>query len=569
MAAYFRCLRQDPRLLWGYVASGLTCVLQRTRSPPILGDSGERTAHARQDATGQASTRWYEELDPDAPVEPEKRLRRIMPMEAGSRVFFWGKRLAIPTSEDSVIVPSNDADQRVPVEVEWFHVHAERHNCKWQKIAFGPTFGAACTDRGEVFFWGSYGLSAGKRRFINPRPLKLPVSSKDPIRDVQCSKSAIWGLTESGKVLVWERIPLVLGTTKRDNDVSPGCRELQGFPAPIKSIHVGPSHAAFITTVGALYCIGENGHGECGVDPYSHPVVPEVRRLPLRRGIEVVSASCGLRHTVAFTSDGVCLSWGDDSKIQLGLGDTRSNFGDDRPYTGSRGYLNYLNTGKPMAPAGGMSEAAGQMPTAVTHGFQATPSNTVVKYGEHQRHLQWQPVPMGPIPLEYSRQVWGTPYPPPDEIVCGDDFTLQVIRDSPDHWPEDQESNRLFCCGENGGGQCGRGMQQQQQTFGAVRLPRNSLTLALDCGSMHCLAVVRNYKKNARRELWGWGSNLHGQVKCGANVICPASRIKDPFKHSGLEPLNVWCGFENSALVVRQKMGRSKSSAALDDDDDD
>merc|ERR1712166_946758 len=113
-------------------------------------------------------------------------------------------------------------------------------------------------------------------------------------------------------------------------------------------------------------------------------------------------------------------------------------------------------------------------------------------------------------------------------------------------------------------------MQASQQTFGAVKLPRNTITVDLDCGSMHCLAVVQNYKKRSRRELWGWGSNMYGQVKNGPNTICPASRIKDPFKHEGIEVLNAWCGFENSAVVGRERR-RTKRTASkpVDDDDDD
>eukprot|EP00913_Durusdinium_trenchii_P024082 g22617.t1 len=50
--------------------------------------------------------------------------------------------------------------------------------------------------------------------------------------------------------------------------------------------------------------------------------------------------------SVAVGAEGQCLSWGDDSKIQLGLGDTRSAVGEERPSSGSRGFLRQRQTGE-------------------------------------------------------------------------------------------------------------------------------------------------------------------------------------------------------------------------------
>merc|ERR1711953_983605 len=105
---------------------------------------------------------------------------------------------------------------------------------------------------------------------------------------------------------------------------------------------------------------------------------------------------------------------------------------------------------------------------------------------------------------------------------------LLLARDSPDWFAPEELSQRLFCCGENGRGQCGRTLQCSQQTLSAVRLPKNSRLLGVSCGSSHCLSLL--HRVGARkRELWVWGSNDRCQA-AGTNsgVVCPCVRLKLP-----------------------------------------
>jgi len=319
---------------------------------------------------------------------------------------------------------------------------------------------------------------------------------------------------------------------------------------------VGATHAVFISDVGELYCLGSNRYGECGADPSKHPVAATCRRVQLPRHCSPIAfADCGRLHSVAVGAEGQSLAWGDDSKIQLGLGDTRSNVGDERPWSGSRGYLNYIQGGEGMAPSGALRGG----PDAPT--FSRARSTSSKKYGEFEAHFQWRPSLMMEIPLEFERQAHGTPYPAPDRVVCGDDFTILVVRDSPDWYPPEEESNRLFCCGENGKGQCGRSLQAMQQTFAATRLPRCSRTTGISCGSAHCLALLTR-ARSTKRELWTWGSNDHGQAGgAKSGPVCPAARLRLP-RDARLEA--VWCGFANSAVICSDRPPK-KSELAMDD----
>jgi len=115
----------------------------------------------------------------------------------------------------------------------------------------------------------------------------------------------------------------------------------------------------------------------------------------------------------------------------------------------------------------------------------------------------------------------------------------------------------MFCCGENGKGQCGRSMQAQQQILSATKLPRCSLTHSLSCGSNHCLAVLRRVGQK-KQELWAWGSNDKGQAGGTAGVTCPAARLRLP-RDARIEA--AWCGFSSSAVICSDRRASSLSSS--------
>ncbi|CAE8581506.1 unnamed protein product, partial [Polarella glacialis] len=132
------------------------------------------------------------------------------------------------------------------------------------------------------------------------------------------------------------------------------------------------------------------------------------------------------------------------------------------------------------------------------------------------------------------------------------------VRDSPDWFAPEEDSNRVFGCGENGRGQCGRNLQQQQQIFAACKLPKNSALLGLSCGSEHCVALLRRVGSR-KRELWCWGCNEYGQAG-GSNsgVVCPASRVR----LRGLQLEAVACGFSSSAVICSSREKAALSAVA-------
>merc|ERR1712137_251260 len=467
---------------------------------------------------------------------------------SGPRVFIWGKRAALPVCKD-VAKDYPQCNVREPMEVKWFKFEAQRTGFKWSQIAFGPDFGVARNDAGCLYVWGSFYMANGEHHSLPPTAMLFEHEPDVCFQDVQCSESSIWALTPEGKVVIWEGIVDEMAMhIANEQDESPivGGKYVSGMDDHrITVVSVGISHAAFLTSDGQVYCLGSNEFGESGVDPQQAQVVRSCHcvRFP-RFALPVLDVRCGKRHTIALASDDQIYSWGDDSKIQLGLGDSRSAYGDERKHSGSRGYINKLQTGEPMVASG-----------AFGGGLKRSGSFSGAKYGEFESHHQFKPQRMPPIPLEFSRQVHGTPYPPPDGLLCGDDFTCLAVRDSPDHFSPEEDTIRLFCCGENGRGQCGRSLQCSQQTFGAVRLPKNSKLIDAACGSSHCLALVRQIGHQTR-ELWTWGSNNCGQTgKPKGIAVCPSARLRVPSVR--IHALS--CGFSNSALICSTRLNRTEN----------
>ncbi len=290
----------------------------------------------------------------------------------------------------------------------------------------------------------------------------------------------------------------------------------------IVDISAGKNHILFLTKNGKVFSCGSNKYGQCGryvdfkerepglsnvgrdtrlteeIIPFNEPYCV---KFP-RNTKAITRIEAGGKHSLCMDDEGSVFCWGDDSSIQLGLGDTRSNAPDKRHAFGTHTFEK-LGT---ISPGG--------------------ENRNQVKYNYYVPHVQTTPVKML-LPEAVNRP---DPYPAPDHLAAGEDFSIVHffytiflfissnicsfackvgITDSPGWFEEDQTTNLMFCCGHNNLGQCGRNMQQQMQTFQPARLPRRSYADSISCGSGHCLARLKD------GSIFGWGNNLQGQVGLG------------------------------------------------------
>merc|ERR1712232_934455 len=116
---------------------------------------------------------------------------------------------------------------------------------------------------------------------------------------------------------------------------------MPGLPQPgllgrggIKQMSIGMEHGAFVTKNGELLCVGANHWGQCGLRPprrkgpmgaledmeHCEVLSPVLVEFPPEAS-KIISVVVGGRHTIATDSSGRQWSFGDDRRIQLGLGD--------------------------------------------------------------------------------------------------------------------------------------------------------------------------------------------------------------------------------------------------------
>ncbi|KEP62886.1 UNVERIFIED_CONTAM: regulator of chromosome condensation (RCC1) repeat-containing protein [Hammondia hammondi] len=516
------------------------------------------------------------------------------------QILMWGDRKALPGGASSdLATPTEIAwfTDQAAARAPWRHISfgpdfGVAVNERNQAALWGAFAQKVEAKEGES---GDAGSAESTLHFVSPFYLDLPFK----VVDAQCSAAEVFLLSSDGRVFVLDNLQDLFARLLQSASssspssssgtetpcVSCGVRLLRGLPPDregaetreaetggvatswaralgalgrltgwadrVVKMSVGSTHAAFVTRRGKLYCCGENLFGECGAEPRPFDEA-SLRVSPRRvdfsdadpdlmwngnREPQIVDVSCGLHHTICLSKDGKVYAFGDDSKIQLGLGDTRSN---------QQG----------VAGTTWMQRVKGNK----------VPIPRVVSYTYADRHLQHKPVAVLP-PTGFP----GVKQCAVTAVAAGDDFSLLLFQDA--HQPfadEHLRRNALFCCGETGRGQCGRTLQQQQQVLSPVVFPRSASAVTspssflvassrdlpgpssifcaekIACGSKHCLALMASGK------LVGWGFNAHGQVGTGGRVkgaISPPRTIAvDPEEKPELPPSSEKAGETHGRL---------------------
>lgn len=276
-----------------------------------------------------------------------------------------------------------------------------------------------------------------------------------------------------------------------------------GSSAGVVQMSIARQHAGFLLKNGDVHMIGEKKLGACGS---GNP-------LP----IKAKSIHCGGTHTVIIDEEGQPHSFGDDSQLQLALGDTRGllDVDDRRSVT--------------FSPDG-------------AHEVKIPKLTRKVVYKHYELHQQSSPQTCLPPPSGPNRD----PFPiEPNSVALGENFTIFAHRDSPDNW-SGGDTHVLFCCGDNTFGQCGRNLQFQHQTWNKVRTPKYTAVDSISCGSAHCLALVKD-------EVWGWGRNQSGQAhpRMGSGTIFEGPEIVPELPG---KPVKVTANYDASCVICEEEI---------------
>ena len=189
----------------------------------------------------------------------------------------------------------------------------------------GFDFAVALTSTGKVLTWGdgSAGELGNGHRANHDAPVWVRLPRGVRITAVSACGNCAVALTSTGRVLAWgDNSSGQLGNGKKAGSTTPVWVALRRH-TKVTAIAAGVSHLFGVTSTGALLAWGSDAAGDLGTGRPGLSRVPVPVRLP--RGVKVMSASAGLLHSLALTTTGRVLAWGDNEAGQLGTGNMQSS----------------------------------------------------------------------------------------------------------------------------------------------------------------------------------------------------------------------------------------------------
>jgi alpha-tubulin suppressor-like RCC1 family protein len=187
-------------------------------------------------------------------------------------------------------------------------------------IAAGGDDGLALTSTGSVLAWGrdDYGqLGGGGSTARDSTPIRVDLPAGTRVADVAAGELGGLALTSAGRVLAWGDNTfgeLGNGTTGGISS-TPVPVDLPAGTA-VTAIAAGEGHALALTSVGRVLTWGDNEFGQLGIGTITGgSPVPVPVDLPA--GIRV-TAVAGSQSSLALTSTGTVLAWGDNDYGELG-----------------------------------------------------------------------------------------------------------------------------------------------------------------------------------------------------------------------------------------------------------
>ncbi|MCN0178145.1 Ig-like domain repeat protein [Salinispora arenicola] len=245
----------------------------------------------------------------------------------------------------------------------------------------------------------------------------------------------------------------------------------------VTAVAGGDSHSLALTSAGAVLAWGENNFGQLGTGNNINSSVPITVALPPDTTVVAIAASHG--HSLALTSAGAVLAWGANNVGQLGNGNT---FNSNTPVTVN------LPPGTTVATI-----AAG-----TNHSLAITSTGTALAWGGNSNgQLGTGNNADSLIPIAVALPP-GTTI---TSIAAGFTHSLAVT-----------STGTALAWGGNSRGQLGIGTTTNSDTPVIVNLPPDTTITTNDGGFFHSLGSTSTGAALA------WGNNFSGQLGTGNNT---------------------------------------------------
>ena len=185
--------------------------------------------------------------------------------------------------------------------------------------AGGPQAAAA---GGSLLAWGDnqFGQLGNDTTIGSDTPVKVQLPAGTRVISMRAGCGHTLALTSTGHVLAWGY--------NGDGELGDGTTTSTGTPVKVKlppgttvtAVRAGCFHSLALTTTGHVLAWGFSGQGELGNGSTLSSLIPVRVKLP--RGTKVRAISAGSGHSLATTATGRLYAWGANSGGQLGDGTT-------------------------------------------------------------------------------------------------------------------------------------------------------------------------------------------------------------------------------------------------------
>ena len=190
-------------------------------------------------------------------------------------------------------------------------------------IASGENHSLALNSAGQVLAWGSN--SHGQLGNGSTTDSSLPVVAGVPVPSTAIAGGGnhTLALTTAGDVASWGDNSFgQLGNGTTTDRSTPGRVSLPSGTTAI-AIAGGFLHSLAVTSTGQVMAWGHNGYGQLGNGTFTDSALPVQVSLPA--GTTITAVAAAERHSLALTSTGQVLAWGDNGDGELGNGGTAAS----------------------------------------------------------------------------------------------------------------------------------------------------------------------------------------------------------------------------------------------------
>jgi alpha-tubulin suppressor-like RCC1 family protein len=351
------------------------------------------------------------------------------------------------------------------------------------RIAGGLYHGLAVTSGGAVFAWGwnIVGQLGDGSTNSSDAPVRVRLPGGMTATAVGAGFAHSAALTSTGAVLAWGKN--YNGNLGNGSTADSGVPVKVNLPAGTQAtaIAVGGEHNLAVTSTGAVLAWGYGADGQLGNGGTGSSGTPVNVSLPT--GTKVIAVAAGSLHSLALTSTGTLLAWGDNADGQLGNGNRK----------------NSAVPVKVKLPAGlkVVAIAAGgyySLAVTSTGAVLAWGYNADGELGNGTRKTSAVPVRVKlPAGTKMTAVAAGGPLEGVGQVAAGPGHSLALT-----------STGAVFAWGYNTDGQLGDGNRKNSAVPVKVKLPAKVSEVA--AGQLHSLALTSS------GAVFAWGGNNFGQL---------------------------------------------------------